>query len=54
MPKCFICGAEVCWDDGFSFEEYGMDGDGIVSVWHCGNCKAEYEVMKKFEDEDEQ
>ena len=51
--RCFLCGGPVVWGRDFSFEDYCMDGDGIVSVWHCGNCKAEYEVIQEFEEVEE-
>ena len=30
----------MIWDSDFSFEDYGMYGDGIVQVCHCTNCGA--------------
>lgn len=45
MNKCYHCGQEsVIWDNDFSFEDYGYDGEGIVSVYHCCTCGATIEV----------
>lgn len=42
--RCFHCGEEtVGWDNDFSFEDYGIEGEGIIHVCHCGNCGAEIE-----------
>ena len=41
MYECFHClSRSVIWDSDFSFEDYGMYGDGIVQVCHCTNCGA--------------
>lgn len=47
MYECFHCGTKsVVWDSDFDFEDYGLEGEGIVHVCHCGNCGARitYEV----------
>ena len=36
--KCLNCGSELIWQSDFDFEDYGMDGEGIVSVWECPSC----------------
>ena len=44
MYECFHCGERaVIWDGDFSFEDYGMEGDGIIHVCHCTNCGARIE-----------
>lgn len=38
MYECFNCGERtVSWDSDFSFDDYGLEGDGIVHVLHCNN-----------------
>jgi transcription elongation factor Elf1 len=47
MYECFHCGAvSVVWDADFSYEDFGLDGSGLVHVCHCGNCGARitYEI----------
>lgn len=42
MYECFHCGKRaVGWEIDFNFEDYGIDGDGIVHVCRCNNCDAE-------------
>lgn len=57
MYECFHCGEKtVVWDNDFSFEDMGYDGDGIVHICHCANCGAEIEYRIPFsnsEDENE-
>lgn len=50
VMKCWHCDEEVMWNTDFSFEEYGYDGDGLVSILTCSNpiCNAEYEIRLKI------
>ena len=46
MYERFHCGKKaVIWDSDFSYEDYGMEGEGIIHVCHCTNCGAEIEYM---------
>lgn len=39
MSRCFHCQeCDLIWDSDFDFEDYGMDGEGIVHVLHCPEC----------------
>ena len=49
--KCWHCNSEVIWGGDFDFEDYGMDGKGIVSNLSCSNCKAFYECYLDLEEE---
>lgn len=41
MYECFHCGERsVSWDGDFNYEDYGLEGDGIVHNCHCNNCGA--------------
>lgn len=41
MFECFHClSRSVIWDADFTFEDYGMEGEGIVHECHCANCGA--------------
>lgn len=32
MFKCYECGAKsVIWNNDFSFEDYGIEGEGIIT-----------------------
>lgn len=40
--QCFNCRHfKVIWDNDASFEDFGREGDGVVSILHCRNCGAE-------------
>jgi hypothetical protein len=49
--NCYNCGAELIWGGDHSFEDYGMDGDGIVTNLSCPKCDAYIEVYIKESDE---
>ena len=38
---CYACRRKaVIWDSDFSYEDYGLEGDGIVQEFHCTYCGA--------------
>lgn len=43
---CPRCNSEIIWSADFSFEDYGIEGDGIVSHYTCSNsnCHTNIEV----------
>lgn len=41
---CSVCGSEMHWQCDYDYEDYGCDGDGIVSVWDCPKCGTEFVV----------
>ena len=55
MYECFHCGERaVIWDADFSFEDDGLEGEGIIHVCHCTNCGAEIEYyIRIFPDEND-
>ena len=54
MYECFHCGSRgVIWDNDFSFEDFGYDGEGIVHVCHCCNCGAHIEYYISLDDDDD-
>lgn len=49
MYQCFNCGQyAVVWMNDFDFEDYGIEGEGIVHVCQCSNCGAEIEYYCKI------
>lgn len=54
MYQCFNCGQyAVIWMNDFDFEDYGIDGKGIVHVCHCTNCDADIEYYCPIEESNE-
>lgn len=45
----------MIWDSDFDFEDYGLEGKGIIHECHCTNCGARitYEIPCDNEDNDE-
>lgn len=51
MYECFNCGEHaVVWQNDFSFEDYGLEGEGIIHVLHCSACGAYIEYYIGDED----
>ena len=41
MYECFNClSRSVIWDADFSFEDYDIEGEGIIHECHCAHCGA--------------
>lgn len=43
IMNCFFCGGRVIWGCDYSFEDFMLDGEGIVSVHTCSECGAEWQ-----------
>ena len=53
MYECFHClTRSVIWDADFTFEDYGLEGEGLVHHCHCTNCGAEIEYYVPITEED--
>ena len=53
MYECFHClSRSVIWDNDYSFEDFGMEGEGIVHCCHCAKCGADIIYFISCEDED--
>ena len=36
--NCWHCNKELIWGGDHDYEDYGMEGEGIVSNFSCSNC----------------
>lgn len=54
--NCWHCGEDtpMIWGSDFSFEDIGLDGDGIVSFFTCSKCKCYAEVYLPFNEDEEE
>lgn len=52
MHKCFHCGGDVIWQNDFSFEDFGYEGEGLVHILRCSKCGAEIEYRIADDEED--
>lgn len=53
MADCFHCGAGLVWNGDFTFEDFGMEGEGLVHTLSCSNCNADvvYFIPENTEEE---
>lgn len=55
MYECFHCGHQtVTWDADFSFEDYGIEGEGIIHCCHCNNYGARIEYYIALCDDEQE
>lgn len=40
---CWFCQSPMIWQSDFSFEDYCMEGEGIIANLRCSNCGADAE-----------
>ena len=53
MYQCFHCGAQaVILDADFDYDDYGLEGQGIVHHCHCTECGAQIEYYIPIPDDD--
>lgn len=51
--QCFHClHNTVHWESDFTFEDYGLEGEGIIHVCHCSNCGADIEYQIRLDEEE--
>lgn len=54
MFECFNCRQKkIVWQSDFDAEDIGYAVKGIVSMYTCANCGAQYEMLMKTEEENE-
>ena len=46
MVSCYNCETEMIWQSDFDFEDFGYEGEGIISCFICPKCEtyAEFTV----------
>ena len=52
--NCWHCNEELIWGGDHSYEDYGLDGEGIVSNLSCSRCSAFVLVYYTIGEENEQ
>ena len=54
MYECFHCGERsVIWDADFDYQDYGLEGNGIIHECHCENCGARITYYIPGDEEEE-
>lgn len=51
--KCYNCDNNMTWNNTFSYQEYGILGNGTVDVYICPNCAMVQELYNKEYDSNE-
>lgn len=54
MKYCWFCGEELIWNCDYSYEDYDLEGDGIIAVLTCPNCGATWEDYLESHSEEEE
>jgi len=51
--KCWHCDSEMIWGGDNDFDDFGMEGEGIVSNFSCSSCPVTAEVILPLEEDEE-
>ena len=51
--KCWFCNSNLIWNNDFNFEDYGVEGEGIVAVLTCSECGAFFEGYLRTDGEED-
>lgn len=48
--KCWHCDSDLIWQNDFTYEDYGLEEEGIVTILICSNaeCGSITEVYKEI------
>lgn len=53
--NCPNCQNTLTWNNDYSYEDYGCEGNGIVSVYNCQHCNVELiEVYQSLNNDNEE
>jgi hypothetical protein len=50
---CWHCDSELIWGGDHSYEDFGLDSDGIVSSLSCPKCPTTVEVYYSIDEEED-
>tara|TARA_B100001250_G_C19714796_1_gene750894 strand:+ start:1055 stop:1204 length:150 start_codon:yes stop_codon:yes gene_type:complete len=45
--KCYHCKSKLIWGGDNTFEDYSIEGEGMVTNLSCSKCPAYYEIFLK-------
>ncbi len=48
MDKCKECSSDLIWGGDHSYEDYGREGEGIVSNYSCSNSDCPSELILTY------
>jgi hypothetical protein len=46
--RCYLCDQELCWNNDFTYEDYCIDGDGMVVVLSCNNEQCDVDMVNVY------
>ena len=49
--NCWHCSTELIWGGDFDYEDYGLEGEGIVSNLSCPKCNSYIEIYTPIEND---
>tara|TARA_B100001094_G_scaffold85017_1_gene81388 strand:+ start:144 stop:410 length:267 start_codon:yes stop_codon:yes gene_type:complete len=42
--NCWFCHTELIWGCDYSYDDYGLEGDGIIATFSCPKCESYVEA----------
>tara|TARA_R110001592_G_scaffold16685_4_gene70897 strand:+ start:1862 stop:2056 length:195 start_codon:yes stop_codon:yes gene_type:complete len=46
FATCWWCGHKLIWQNDFEKDDWGIDGEGMVTVLICSGCNAEVRMIE--------
>lgn len=51
--NCWHCKSEMIWGSDFDYDDFELEGEGIVSTFSCSKCPATAEFFMPMETKNE-
>jgi len=42
--NCWFCQTELIWGCDYSYDDYGLEGEGIIATFSCPKCNSYVEA----------
>lgn len=47
--NCWFCQTELIWGCDYSYDDYGLEGDGVIATFSCPKCNSYVEAYSPEE-----
>jgi hypothetical protein len=47
--KCYLCKQDLSWNNDESYDDYEMEGEGIVTILSCLNEECDVDIVEVYQ-----